>query len=69
MVDLENYPFNSVSPIDCFHPSEAGHQRVAAGFWNRLTFGKKERALPIPWEEIVIRCLEDDDRIQVGARA
>lgn len=36
-VDLENWPIEALSPVDCFHPSEKAHQRVAAGFWNRLT--------------------------------
>lgn len=36
-VDLANWPIEALSPVDCFHPSEAGHRRVAAGLWNRLT--------------------------------
>jgi phospholipase B1 len=36
-IDLENWPIEALSPVDCFHPSEKAHQRVAAGFWNRMT--------------------------------
>jgi hypothetical protein len=36
-IDLEHWPVEALSPVDCFHPSEAAHQRVAAGIWNRLT--------------------------------
>jgi phospholipase B1 len=37
MVDLANWPIEALSPMDCFHPSEKAHQRVAAGLWNRLS--------------------------------
>ena len=66
-IDLENWPIEALSPVDCFHPSEKAHQRVAAGFWNRMTLSsvgdfdhsltfalltaQKERAVPIEWEE------------------
>ena len=36
-IDLAHWPIEALSPVDCFHPSEKAHQRVAAGFWNRLT--------------------------------
>lgn len=36
-VDLADWPIQALSRVDCFHPSEAGHRRVAAGLWNRLT--------------------------------
>ncbi|OCF38612.1 hypothetical protein I317_07602 [Kwoniella heveanensis CBS 569] len=75
-VDLENYPITALSPIDCFHPSEAAHQRVGAGFWNRLTMDLEDKYTPIPWDEDgnedglggpLIRCLEEGDRIQVNS--
>ncbi|WVF66567.1 hypothetical protein IAT40_001307 [Kwoniella sp. CBS 6097] len=68
-VDLENYPITALSPIDCFHPSEAAHQRVGAGFWNRLTMNLEDKYEPIPWDEDgpLIRCLEEEDRIQVDS--
>ncbi|WVW81292.1 hypothetical protein I302_103283 [Kwoniella bestiolae CBS 10118] len=66
-VDLANYPIEALSKIDCFHPSELSHQRVASGLWNRLTLGMKDKYQPIPWEqEPTIRCLEESDRIRVG---
>lgn len=37
VVNLEDWPIEALSQTDCFHPSRQGHQRVAAGFWNRLT--------------------------------
>ncbi|WWD22714.1 hypothetical protein CI109_107207 [Kwoniella shandongensis] len=67
VVDLANYPITALSPIDCFHPSELAHQRVAAGFWNRMTLSLEKKYLPIEWEaEVYVRCLEEDDRIPVG---
>ncbi|WVQ64327.1 uncharacterized protein L199_002489 [Kwoniella botswanensis] len=66
-VDLANYPIEALSKIDCFHPSELSHQRVAGGLWNRLTLNMKDKYRPIPWEEEpMIRCLEEEDRIKVG---
>ncbi|WRT63230.1 uncharacterized protein IL334_000133 [Kwoniella shivajii] len=66
-IDLINYPPESLSKIDCFHPSELSHQRVATGFWNRLTLNMEEKYTPIPWEDDPsVRCLKADDRIQVG---
>ena len=67
VIDLTEWPITALSPVDCFHPSEAAHRRVAAGFWNRLTLGLEGRSLPVEWEEdVMIRCLEEGDRIQVG---
>jgi phospholipase B1, membrane-associated len=40
VVDIKHYPIEALSPIDCFHPSEMAHQRMAAGLWNRLTLNK-----------------------------
>ncbi|ORX35013.1 hypothetical protein BD324DRAFT_112149 [Kockovaella imperatae] len=66
-IDLESWPIEALSPIDCFHPSEAAHQRVAAGLWNRLTMGLETKSRPIRWtEEVSVRCLEDDDRFGLG---
>nr|XP_018266174.1 uncharacterized protein I303_00143 [Kwoniella dejecticola CBS 10117]OBR88332.1 hypothetical protein I303_00143 [Kwoniella dejecticola CBS 10117] len=66
-VDLKNYPIEALSKIDCFHPSEMSHQRVAVGLWNRLTLSYEDKFRPIPWEEEpLIRCLEEDDRIRIG---
>ncbi|KAK6904726.1 hypothetical protein I203_105542 [Kwoniella mangroviensis CBS 8507] len=66
-VDLASYPIEALSKIDCFHPSELSHQRVASGLWNRLTLSMKDKYRPIPWEEEpMIRCLEEDDRIRIG---
>ncbi|WWC67286.1 uncharacterized protein I206_101194 [Kwoniella pini CBS 10737] len=66
-VDLANYPIEALSKIDCFHPSELSHQRVAVGLWNRLTLSLDDKYKPIPWEEEpMIRCLEEDDRIRIG---
>ncbi|KAL7419380.1 hypothetical protein Q5752_006218 [Cryptotrichosporon argae] len=64
-VDLANWPIEALSSVDCFHPSEAAHRRVAAGLWNRMTLGMEDRAAPIRWQdEIRVRCLEEGDRIR-----
>ncbi|EUC57314.1 GDSL-like lipase/acylhydrolase [Rhizoctonia solani AG-3 Rhs1AP] len=39
-VPLGQYPIESLSSLDCFHPSTATHQRIAAGLWNRLTLNE-----------------------------
>jgi phospholipase B1 len=36
-INLDLWPGEGLSPVDCFHPSEEGQKRVGAGFWNRLT--------------------------------
>jgi phospholipase B1 len=36
---------DALSGRDCFHPSWRAHQRLGAGFWNRLTLGMVSRAL------------------------
>lgn len=36
-LDVSRYPITAVTPADCFHPSAAAHERLAAGVWNRLT--------------------------------
>ncbi|WVN88522.1 uncharacterized protein L203_103733 [Cryptococcus depauperatus CBS 7841] len=67
VVDLANYPITALSPIDCFHPSQAAHQRLAAGFWNRLVLDLETKYIPIKWEDNVwVRCLEENDRIPIG---
>ncbi|KAL1408829.1 hypothetical protein Q8F55_005643 [Vanrija albida] len=63
-IDLAHYPITAVSDVDCFHPSEAAHRRLAAGVWNRLTMGLADKAIPIAWtEDIWVRCLEEGDRV------
>ena len=44
-IDLEKWPIQALSAVDCFHPSEAAHRRVAAGFWNRLTLERVSESL------------------------
>ncbi|KAG8738961.1 hypothetical protein FRC12_016473 [Ceratobasidium sp. 428] len=65
VVPLDRYPVESLSSLDCFHPSTATHQRIAAGIWNRLTLNATGRAAPIEWETTpTFRCLQANDRIQ-----
>ncbi|KAG8684583.1 hypothetical protein FRC08_013618 [Ceratobasidium sp. 394] len=65
VVPLGQYPIEALSNIDCFHPSTATHQRIAAGIWNRLTLDATGRAVPIVWETTpTFRCLQASDRIQ-----
>ncbi|BEI83151.1 hypothetical protein CcaverHIS002_0310190 [Cutaneotrichosporon cavernicola] len=65
-LDLEHYPIEAVSPIDCFHPSEEAHKRLAAGVWNRLVLPQAYKTFPFAWEgDVWVRCLEADDRVQV----
>ncbi|KAH7338368.1 hypothetical protein B0J17DRAFT_662245 [Rhizoctonia solani] len=64
-VPLDKYPVESLSSLDCFHPSTATHQRIAAGLWNRLTLNETARAAPFEWETTPkFRCLQADDRIK-----
>ncbi|KAG9077985.1 hypothetical protein FS749_010062 [Ceratobasidium sp. UAMH 11750] len=65
VVPLGQYPIESLSNLDCFHPSTASHQRIAAGIWNRLTLNATGRAAPMVWETTpTFRCLQAGDRIQ-----
>ncbi|QRV83156.1 carbohydrate esterase family 16 protein [Ceratobasidium sp. AG-Ba] len=62
---FKDYPIEVVNSVDCFHPSTAGHERIAAGLWNRLTLNATSRAAPFTWEETPqFRCLDETDRIQ-----
>ncbi|CAE6356179.1 unnamed protein product [Rhizoctonia solani] len=64
-VPLDKYPIESLSSLDCFHPSTATHQRIAAGLWNRLTLDETARAASFDWETTPkFRCLQADDRIK-----
>ncbi|CEL59890.1 Phospholipase B1, membrane-associated OS=Mus musculus GN=Plb1 PE=2 SV=2 [Rhizoctonia solani AG-1 IB] len=64
-VPLGRYPIESLSSLDCFHPSTATHQRIAAGLWNRLTLSETARASPFEWETTPkFRCLQENDRIK-----
>lgn len=66
-VDLRLWTRQGLSEVDCFHPSQEGHERVAVGFWNRLTLSQENKARPIAWaDERMIRCLEQSDRFPVG---
>ncbi|KAI9633160.1 uncharacterized protein MKK02DRAFT_18674 [Dioszegia hungarica] len=66
-IDLDLWPGEGLSAVDCFHPSEEGQKRVGAGFWNRLTLNLEGKARPIEWEdEVMVRCLEEGDRFPVG---
>ncbi|KAF8714677.1 hypothetical protein RHS03_00310, partial [Rhizoctonia solani] len=64
-VPLGRYPIESLSSLDCFHPSTATHQRIAAGLWNRLPLDEAARATPFEWEATPkFRCLQENDRIK-----
>ncbi|KAG8717615.1 hypothetical protein FRC08_007098 [Ceratobasidium sp. 394] len=64
-IPFKEYPVEAVNNLDCFHPSTAAHERIAAGLWNRLTLSTTARAAPFTWEETPkYRCLEETDRIQ-----
>ncbi|KAG9047639.1 hypothetical protein FS837_001832 [Tulasnella sp. UAMH 9824] len=65
VIPLSEYPIIAVSDVDCFHPSTANHERIAAGVWNRMTLDADDRRKEFAWEEaVMLRCLEDDDRLQ-----
>ncbi|KZV88552.1 hypothetical protein EXIGLDRAFT_772595 [Exidia glandulosa HHB12029] len=64
-IPLSSYPIEALSDVDCFHPSQATHARIAAAVWNRLTLATADRAEVFAWADTpVIRCLQDTDRIQ-----
>jgi len=68
VIPLAKWPVEGLSDVDCFHPSTATHQRMAAGVWNRLTLDAAARSIEFGWtEEPLMRCLEDKDRIQTRA--
>jgi len=68
-VQLRNWPIESVSDVDCFHPSEAAHRGIAAQLWNRLTLDKTSRAesFSLTPGQYPVRCLQEGDRIQTKA--
>ncbi|KAG8957288.1 hypothetical protein FRC03_010289 [Tulasnella sp. 419] len=69
-IPLAKFPIEAVSNVDCFHPSTANHERIAAAIWNRLTLNADLRELEFGWtEEVLMRCLEEDDRLQTTAIA
>jgi len=62
---LASYPIESLSDVDCFHPSTLAHERLAMGLWNSLTSSDNElKSAPWPWaDNLSFRCLEEADRI------
>jgi len=64
-IPLGDYPVESLSNVDCFHPSLDTHRFIAAGMWNRLTGDRGARSQPFtPWtRNLRFRCLEEGDRI------
>ncbi|KAG8881362.1 hypothetical protein FRB97_009627 [Tulasnella sp. 331] len=64
-IPLAKFPIEGLSNVDCFHPSTATHERIAAGVWNRLTLDATGRDVEFGWEEHPrLRCLEEADRLQ-----
>lgn len=67
-IPLSSYPVESLSDVDCFHPAESLHGRTAAALWNRMPLSTADRAEVFAWtEKPLIRCLQEDDRIQTRA--
>ncbi|KAG9005321.1 hypothetical protein FRB94_001612 [Tulasnella sp. JGI-2019a] len=67
-IPLAKFPIEGLSNVDCFHPSTATHERIAAGVWNRLTLDAAGRDVEFGWEQYPnVRCLEEGDRLQTMA--
>ncbi|KAH7103683.1 hypothetical protein BKA62DRAFT_48382 [Auriculariales sp. MPI-PUGE-AT-0066] len=67
-IPLADWPVESLSDVDCFHPSAATHARVAAEAWNRLSLNATGRAAGFVYSDTVqIRCLQESDRILTKA--
>ncbi|KAI9199456.1 SGNH hydrolase-type esterase domain-containing protein [Polychytrium aggregatum] len=64
-IRLREWPIEMLSNVDCFHPSVAAHELMAATVWNNLyrNFASKQRhadpSVPMP-----IFCPENESRIQ-----
>ncbi|EJD43634.1 hypothetical protein AURDEDRAFT_145439 [Auricularia subglabra TFB-10046 SS5] len=67
-IPLASFPIQSLSSVDCFHPSEATHARVAAEAWNRLPLSASARGQTFAYpDKPLIRCAQPEDRIQTKA--
>ncbi|CAG8537582.1 13608_t:CDS:2 [Ambispora leptoticha] len=63
-LNLTSFPIESVSNVDCFHPSVSMHQHIAKVLWNNLPINPSSRVPKIIWNpKIEIRCFMDEDRI------
>jgi phospholipase B1 len=66
-VPLLSYPVESLSNVDCFHPSLKTHRLVASHIWNKLPGGAAEKEEALVWSENpLFRCLQDDDRMKTN---
>ncbi|RHZ86068.1 hypothetical protein Glove_55g17 [Diversispora epigaea] len=62
---LTSFPIDSLSCVDCFHPSTKLHQLVAKTLWNSLPFSSLGPKL-VNWEsDKKIRCWNEQDRIRI----
>ncbi|CAG8550561.1 11468_t:CDS:2, partial [Ambispora gerdemannii] len=60
-LNLLSFPIESVTDVDCFHPSVSMHQYIAKVLWNNLPIDLSLR-VPIIWNpKIGTRCFTDED--------
>ncbi|CAG8569123.1 1584_t:CDS:10 [Diversispora eburnea] len=63
--NLTSFPIDSLSCVDCFHPSTKLHQFVAKTLWNSLPFSSSPDPKLVNWElDKKIRCWNEQDRIR-----
>lgn len=66
-VPLSSYPVESLSNVDCFHPSLKTHQLISSHIWNKLPGSATDRAGAFTWtNDLLFRCMQDDDRLKTN---
>ncbi|KAI9252091.1 hypothetical protein BY458DRAFT_463231 [Sporodiniella umbellata] len=62
-IDLNSFPINALSNLDCFHPSLKGHRWIAKAFWNQMFTPRSLKPSVLKFDEsLKIRCPTEDDR-------
>ncbi|KIM23897.1 hypothetical protein M408DRAFT_27493 [Serendipita vermifera MAFF 305830] len=66
-IPLGTYPVESLSNLDCFHPSLKTHQLISSYIWNRLPGDAASKAETATWtDNLSFRCLQEDDRMRTN---
>ncbi|RCH80197.1 hypothetical protein CU098_007625, partial [Rhizopus stolonifer] len=66
-IKVDTFPVQGLSNIDCFHPSELGHQYVAKTLWNSFFQPLASKPDVYTWDsDLPVYCPTETDRIQLN---
>lgn len=65
-IDVSSFPVKALSNIDCFHPSEFGHQYITRTLWNTLFTPLDQKPKVFEWQNNTdVYCPNEADRFQL----